>query len=97
METSTNNTAVRRYIASSSLRTHFLYYFIKADTEEQNSLLTDAFSEILTKAHNGAQYYVVHTLDKEVVDKPLELNHSLFHSSLRYVKYLRVPVRLFRD
>lgn len=61
-----------------------LYIFLKADVEEQNNLLVDAFCEILTKAYNGSQYYIVHTLDKEVVDKPLELNHALFHSTLRY-------------
>lgn len=78
----------------------------QADTEDQNNLLTDAFSEILTKAYNGAQYYVVHTLDKEVVDKPLELNHMLFHSSLRLTvlndiqevkAFLKENINIFRD
>lgn len=55
----------------------------QADIEKQNNLLIDAFSEILTKAFNGCQYCIVHTLNKEVVDKPQNLDFTHFHSSLR--------------
>ncbi|KAK7573919.1 hypothetical protein V9T40_011110 [Parthenolecanium corni] len=78
----------------------------QADLEDQNNFLVDAFSEILTQAYNGSQYYVIHTRDEEVVDRPVELNYATFHDSLRLsifsdineVKaFLRENIGLFRE
>lgn len=62
---------------------HINTFASQADIEKQNNLLIDAFSEILTKAFNGSQYCIVHTFDKEVVDKSRNLDFTHFHSSLR--------------